>query len=359
MNAPEATGVNAIVLGTRARAGLFRTDQRGLLEVYGEDRVRWLDGMISGDVERLEMQGPGAGCYAMFLTNRGKILADLHVGHMDDHFVLECRRDAIARVAQSLERFIIADDVRLEDRTGSLECIGLEGPSSVEILQAATGLPAETIARLGREQWTETEIAGEPVRIGAFGWSGETAFQIFARRGRCDAVFAALKECGRPFELVLGDVAALETLRVEAGIPALDNELDENVLPPEARLEHAISIDKGCYVGQEIVARLRSRGQVNHLLVGLEFPADALPTPGSAGEVELTVGGRRTGELTSFANSPVRGPIGLGFVRREHSEPGTVVEFLEGTARVAELPFVDLRGFDPAVDSDASPAEAS
>ena len=112
------------------------------------------------------------------------------------------------------------------------------------------------------------------------------------------------------------------------------------MLPPEARLEHAICPTKGCYVGQEIVARLRSRGQVNHLLVGLAFDDDADPLP-EAGTA-LHAEDRATGELTTVVRSPDAGAIALGYVRRAHAEPGTVVDFAGGTATVHRLPFVPL-----------------
>jgi folate-binding protein YgfZ len=115
--------------------------------------------------------------------------------------------------------------------------------------------------------------------------------------------------------------------------------LSEDVLPPEARLERSICATKGCYVGQEIVARLRARGQVNHLLVGVSIDADALPVEGT----ELSVGDKRTGELTSVVRSPSLGPIALAFVRREHAEPGTSLSFAGGTGCVVSLPFVASR----------------
>jgi len=127
----------------------------------------------------------------------------------------------------------------------------------------------------------------------------------------------------------------LEILRIESGTPRQGFELSEDVLPAEARLDAAISATKGCYVGQEIVARLRSRGQVNHLLVGLRFEG-RLPERGA----RLSAGGKRTGEITSVAWSPQSGPIGLGFVRREHSEPGTEVDVDGQRAIVTALPFV-------------------
>lgn len=333
----ETRSTTAEIVGaTRRGAALFPMEQRGLLEVRGEDRVRWLDGMISGDVAALVAAGPGAGCYATLLTNRGAIVADLHVGLLGETFLLESAREAMPRIQQTLERYIIADDVTLRDLSGESVGWGLEGPLAEAILEVATG----DSQRLAEEAWAEREIAGHPVQIAAFGFTGERAHQLRMPPPATDAVLAALdaaaREVGLESGLVRGDATALEVLRVEAGIPLLGAELDEEVLPPEARLERAVSTAKGCYVGQEIVARLRSRGQVNHLLVGLRIESDGLPVVGTL----LMVEGRRTGEITSAVVSPSEGAIALGYVRREHAEPETRVDYDGGSARVAALPFV-------------------
>ncbi|MGY8737518.1 MAG: CAF17-like 4Fe-4S cluster assembly/insertion protein YgfZ, partial [bacterium] len=304
MNVTEA--VRAAVQAARVSAVLFEGTARGVIEVSGSDRVRWLDGMISGDVGKLEAADDGAGCYATLLTNRGAIVADLHVGRLGERFWLESTRSEIPRISMALDRFIIADDVNLVDLSEEFAVWGLEGPLAGQILSAAIGggtnLPAA-------DCWGEVNIAGADVVVGAFGWSGESAYQLWVAPGAKDVVAEALDAAaGSP--LIKGDETALEVLRVEAGIPALGSELDEEVLPPEARLERAIATDKGCYVGQEIVARLRARGQVNHLLVGLKFEPD---TKASVG-VALSSGGKSTGEVTTLVESPDLGRIALGYV---------------------------------------------
>lgn len=331
--------IEEIVRGTRSGVGLFDMSHRGLLEVRGEDRVRWLDGMISGDVEALEAEGDGAGCYATLLTNRGAIVADMHVGRFEDVYLLESLRSEIPRIKETLEKYVIADDVTLVDRSASQTVLGLEGPEAARVLEEATSGEA---AGLSSEHWMESRIDGRGVLVAAFGFSGETAYQLRIDPADRGAIEAKLSEAsgGR---LVRGETEALEVLRVEAGIPALGAELDEEVLPPEARLERAISTSKGCYVGQEIVARLRARGQVNHLLVGFRIEAASSPATGTP----LTSGGRATGELTSVVRSPSRGLIGLGYVRREHAVSGTTVEFDGGRAHVEDLPFATLRGGTP------------
>ena len=324
---------NEAITAAREHAALFdMTGLRGLVEVTGEDRVRWLDGMISGDVNHLEESGDGAGCYATLLTNRGAIIADLHVAKRGECFVLESLASEIPRIVEALDRLLIADDVTLTDQSGESVTLGLEGRAAREILASAAGddVPAP-------EQWGALRVGEMDVEVAAFGWSGEPAYQLRVAETDRAAVEAAL-DAAAGGTLARGDEAALEILRIEAGVPALGRELDEEVLPPEARLERAIATDKGCYVGQEIVARLRARGQVNHLLVGLDLDVAEAPVEGT----ELTGGERKTGELTSVAISPRAGTIALGYVRREHAEPGTELTLDGGRARVVALPFVPV-----------------
>lgn len=322
-----------IVTGTRRGVGLFEMGHRGLLEVRGEDRLRWLDGMISGDVQALERGAPGAGCYAVFLTNRGAIIADLHVARFEDRYLLESLRSEIPRIREALERYVIADDVALLDRSGEFVTLGLEGPAAPAVLEQATN---GQISELEEEHWVESTIGGRGVLVAGFGFSGERGFQLRMQPDDHEGIEEALTAAAGGDTIVQGNFEALETLRIEAGLPALGAELDEEVLPPEARLERAISISKGCYVGQEIVARLRTRGKVNHLLVGLRLDSLALPEVGAV----LSAEGRETGELTSVAVSPTEGPIALGYVRREHAEAGAEIEFKGGRASVAALPFI-------------------
>lgn len=333
----------------RAGVGLFELEDRGLLEVRGTDRVRWLDGMITADVKALDRRGDGAGAAALLLTHRGAIVADLHVVRIGDALLLECRRDGLPKVRAALERRIIADDVVLADRSEDFAVLGVEGAGSAAVVARVLdeGVPP------ARDDWRSARIAGVAVLVAGFGWSGEQAFQIRMAKASRERVRDAIEQAARAagVDCIRGDRALLELLRVESGIPALGSELDEEVLPPEARLEPAIAVNKGCYVGQEIVARLRSRGQVNHLLVGLRIDGDVGPQPGAA----LSVAGRTTGELTSVVHSPSEGWIALAYVRREHAEPGTAVAIAGGgSARVAALPFVRI-----ASAAEATPVEAS
>jgi len=315
---------------TRERGGLFRLDHAGLVSVAGEDRTTWLNGMVSNDVAALAAGRERSGCPALLLTNRGAIIADLHAIELGGRFWLLLERSAAVATMAALGRFIVADDVTLNDESDAHVQWAVEGPDAPRLFAA---LGADPELAPGSATWIE--IADQRVLCVARGVSGEWARQLIAPLAGAGPVEAALASAGDAVGLAFEDPGALEVLRVESGTPRQGFELGEDVLPAEARLEAAIATSKGCYVGQEIVARLRSRGQVNHLLVGMCF-AGRLPERGTG----LSVNGKRSGEVTSVAWSSRAGPIGLGFVRREHSEPGTEVDAEGLSATVTALPFV-------------------
>jgi len=323
----------------RRGAGLFRLGERGLLCVEGADRVRWLNGMVTNDVATLAPGTDRSGCYALLLTPKGRITADLHVLQMGDVFWIELAAEALAPVVERLEKYIIADDVRIANRSDAFARLGLEGPRAQEILTRALG----TEPALDAEGWVPACAAGVDVVVAAFGWSGERGFQLLVPTAAIDAVHDALEEAGRSKGLVVAGTEVLEVLRIEAGIPRFGAELDEEVIPAEAHLnERAVSFDKGCYTGQEIVARIDSQGQVAHLLVGLRFEDGALPEPRAVLEAE----GRRIDDVTSVCRSADHGPIGLGFVRRSHAASDCEVSVGGRSVRVAELPFTSVGGPD-------------
>lgn len=324
------TGPEAQAAAARRAAGLFRLDDRGLLAVEGADRVRWLDGMVSNDVAALAPGPERSGCYALLLTPKGRIVADLHVLHRDQALWLETARAALADVVGRLEKLRVADDVRLVDRSAEFDRLALEGPAAPGILEAV-GAPLP----VSPDAWVELELAGTGVLAAAYGWSGESAFQLFAPAGAGGGVAEALRAAGAGRGLVEAGPEALEILRIEAGVPRLGAELDEDVFPAEAGLERAVSSTKGCYTGQEIVARLGSRGRVNHRLVGLSLSEGGPPAPGARVEADS----REVGEVTSACRSPAAGSIALAFLRLPWDAPGTEVRVAGRAARVAPLPF--------------------
>jgi folate-binding protein YgfZ len=322
-------------LRCRQGAGLFRLVGRGLITVEGADRVRWLNGMLSNDVAKLAAGRERSGCYALLLTRIGRIVADVHVLLREGSLWLESEQAAVAPLLATLGKYVIADDVRLSEASQGWERLALEGPATGAVFAAAAG----EAPGLAPDAADGFQIAGSPVLAGAWGVSGEDALQLFAPAGSGAAVAQALQRAGAGHALVEAGEEALEILRVEAGTPRYGRELSEAVLPAEAGLSRAISTTKGCYTGQEIVARMATRGGASHALVGLSLEGPTPPATGAAVSVQAA----RVGEVTSAALSASAGAIALAYVRRAHAEPGTLLEVAGRGARVTPLPFVAPR----------------
>ena len=314
-------------------ASLYALPWRGVIAVRGDDRQRWLDGMLSCNVKQL---APGGGAHGLLLTPQGRILSELHVLHRGEELWLETEASAIAGTIERLGKFVIADDVTLVDISASWARITLEGDGAqalFAVLGGAVPAPAHAFA--------SAQMAGAEVIAARYGFTHAEAIQLFAPRASEAALLAALEAAGAQRE----SEETFELRRVEAGTPWLGKELDDSVLPAEARLDGvAVALDKGCYTGQEVVARMRSRGRLSHLLVGLRFAGVALPAPrsplvGERGEV---------GSVTSAVRSPRFGAIGLGFVQATLAEPGTKLRVHGSEVTVEALPFTPCQsGSDP------------
>ena len=270
--------------------------------------------------------GSIVGAPGLLLTRQGRIVADLCVLARSESFWLELEASALPTVQQRLAGYVIADDVTLRDRSGELVRLAVEGPRAEARLTAA----GADVRGLASHAWREVALAGAAVTVAAYGFSGLGGFQLFVPAEAADAVVRALRASG----ITPASDDTLECLRIAAGAPRLGRELDESVLPAEARLDAAISTSKGCYTGQEVVTRMRTRGRVGHLLVGLRFAGPALPAHGA--EIHGPAG--RIGQVTSSVLSPEEGAIGLGFVRAEAAEPGTHVQVAGADAQIVALP---------------------
>ena len=308
-------------LGTDYRAiteacGLLDRSERGKLALTGADAAGFLQGQVSNDVESL---APGTGCYAAFLTPKGKMLGDVRILNADDELLLDTERSTLQALFNMIRRFSIGYQVELHKRT--LECglLSLIGPDA-DRLAGADWLPSEEHAHI------PLSIGG----IDARAIRTDLGLDLLCDAADTEALRAVLEESGA---VAIGEAAA-ECLRVERGRPRYGIDIDDTVIPQEAGLnERAVSFTKGCYVGQETVARLFYRGKPNRQLRGLRLTGPAEP-----GE-ELLFEGRPVGRLTSVAQSPRFGAIGLALVRRE-APPGSTVTSGEGfAAQVTELPF--------------------
>ncbi len=330
---PVLTPTDADYAVLTTSCGLVDRSERGKLALTGADRRSFLNGQVTNEIEALV---PGHGAYAAFLTHKGKMLGDLRVLETGDELLLDTERVALQALFDLVRRFSIGYDVQLHKRTLERGLLSLIGPASDAVLEAAAGAAPPVT----EHAHTAATVAGADVRL----VRTAAGVDVLCPAEQTAAVAAALQESGaRPV-----DEAAAEVLRVEAGIPRYGADLDDTVIPQEAGLNaRAVSFTKGCYVGQETVARLHYKGKPNRHLRGLRLSAPAEPgTP-------LTLaqdGGREVGRLASVVLSPAHGPIALALVRREAQPGDTLAVGDDGTtATVVELPFTPPDGpQDPA-----------
>jgi aminomethyltransferase len=307
----------------RSGAGLFDASAREVVRLTGPDRVSFLQGMVTQDVESLP---EGSVADAALLTAKGAMVADARVVKRADDFLLLTEPGYGPVVRGGLERYLISEDAELSDATADFGQLSLVGPEAEALATRALGLPAANGAAL------RPFDAG-----GATGWALPQGLllpgvDLLAPVGALGGVFDRLLEAGAT---PVG-FAALEVLRVERGTPRFGADMDDRTIPLEANLQRAIHYQKGCYIGQEVIARATFRGHMNRHLVGLRF-AGALPAP----KTDLFVGERRVGWVTSVVQSPRLGAIGLGYAHRDVEQPGTRFTLPGGAggATVETLPF--------------------
>jgi len=299
-------------------------DHRSRLCVLGSDRQRFLHGQVTNDVNRL---APGTGTYAALVTAKGKIESDLHLHVLAEEILLDFEPGFSTRVQERLERYVIADDVQIVDVRASCGLLSVQGPESVRLL-AACGFP-QPVPELPYVSHTATppgtaDGAGDTILIhhGRYGAQGfDLVLPQPEVRPLWDRLVAAARALGgRP-----AGWDACEIARLEAGIPRYGVDMDATTLAPETGLEsRAISYAKGCYIGQEVIARIRTYGQVKRALRPLEFGAvlDHTPARGDS----LLLNGRDVGYVTSAALSPLAGCVlGLGYVRKECNQDGQML----------------------------------
>jgi folate-binding protein YgfZ len=290
-------------------AGVRARDDLALLRVLGDERRSWLNGQITNDVRQL---GPGASVYALAVNVRGKVLADLWVLERTDQFLLALPAAALDAVSESFERQIIMEDVELSPAP-ELRCISVQGPRAGDVL-------AGVETRLERYPCDELGFGGQLVVLE----QGELPASLAQLVGSAEAVGGcAVSERG--FELA----------RVRAGRPRFGRDFWDQHYPQEAGLkELAVSFNKGCYLGQEVVCTLENRGKLTRVLVRLALGEG--PAPDAGAELRDADGGGNPGQLTSVVHDPETGrTLALGYARRAQSAVGT--ELRAGEARFKVL----------------------
>jgi tRNA-modifying protein YgfZ len=300
----------------REECGLLDRSERGKLSVTGPDAAEYLQGQLTNDVEALEV---GDGQYAALLDRKGHMQGDMRVLRPGaEEIWADTEAVAIAAVSKHLQMYSIGREVKVEEVSGARAILSLIGPRSVEIAG---------IAALPENACELTTVAG----IECLAAGTAAGIDLIVDAGEAERLRGVLLEAGA----AAVSPEAAEIVRVESGTPRFGAEMGTATMPAEAGIvERAVSFTKGCYIGQETVARLHYKGKPNRHLRGLRLSAPA--APGSA----LALGEKEVGRLGGAVVSPAFGPIGLAILRRE-AEPGTELAVGEDgvTARVVDLPF--------------------
>ena len=322
----------------RSRAGILDLCHRAILEFTGPDRLSYLQGMISNDLKPLT---PGQGVYATFLNVQGKVLGDCRVLCMEDSFLIDLWEPIKQKILDHLNRYLVADEVEISDLNGRYGILSIQGPQSGGLLRGLTEsahIPQEPL------QHSVVHISGAEVRVMRFSHTGEEGFDFVIPVGELDRLAWHFTEAAKVFAARWVGEEAQESLRVEAGIPRYGVDFSEETLLLEVGLAHAVSFTKGCYLGQEVVERIRSRGHVNKKLCGLVLDGREPARFGDA----IRASDKVVGSITSSIYSPSLGrTIALGYVHKDAWAPGTNLLVTHNgssiNATVVELPFLTKR----------------
>jgi folate-binding protein YgfZ len=320
-------------------AGVLDLISRSRLCLAGGDRVRFLHGQVTNDVKAL---GVGEGCYAALITAKGKMQSDMNIYCLPEELLLDFEPGLTATVSERLQKYVIADDVQIIDIAANYGLLSVQGPRAELVIRAlgiGDDLPVKPFefVRKAETVFSEIHVMNQP-RLGTSGYDLLVPTdQVGALKKKliAGAKSAGGCECGW---------TAFEMARIEAGIPRFGADMDETTNPLETGLEtRAISFSKGCYIGQEVISRIRTYSEVAKALRGLRLADDlkGLPKKGD----KLFHDGKEAGFVTSETVSPrLKANIALGYVKREVNQPGTelILRSAEGEsrARIVELPFV-------------------
>ncbi len=314
-------------------AGVIDLSSRGRLLVSGSEAVMFLNGLITNDMKTLALN---SWMPAVFPNVQGRLIAAVRIIHREDGFLIDTERVSLEAVAKLLERFTLAGDFRVQDLTSETAMLSVQGQKAAEVMRQALG---ETVANVAREQGATAQVEnGGNVTVIRATHTGEDGFDLFVDANEAERLRVSLIEAGaQPFS---SEVA--EILRIEAGIPRFGIDMDETRVVTETNLDDAVSFTKGCYIGQEIIARIKYRGHVAKKLTGVRLEQDVAVESGAK---ILSEDDKEIGVVTSATISPrLKQTIALVYAKYDYLAPGTKVKIIsagqELPAKVTELPFV-------------------
>jgi|SRR5882672_7919473 len=309
--------------------GVFDLSSRAKIRLTGEDRVRWLNGMVTNNVRDL---APDHGVYAFLLNPQGRILGDLYAYNRGASLLVDTAQSQLAKVLEIFDRYIIMDDVEVSDVSAKLTAAGVTGTGSRAVMKAA-GIEVPVLRPLEVRDLTWREI---PITLVRGEDEKREAYEIWLAPEHA----GKLREALRAYGAAPVGTAALELYRIARGIPRYGQDIRERDLPQETEQMRALNFTKGCYVGQEIVERIRSRGAVHRTFAGFLIDGP-LPAPGTKIQAE----DKDVGEITSAASLPLADgdrAVALGYIRREVAESGKSLQAGEAKATVVATPFAGV-----------------
>jgi tRNA-modifying protein YgfZ len=321
--------------GARTRAALIDRSERDRIVLTGAERASYLHGVLTNDITALK---PGDGCYAAYLSPQGRMLTDLFVYELGDRMLVTVPRQQKASILARLDQLIFSEDVQLSDVTTALTAVAIVGPESAQVLGSVIGERPEMFRALPLHGHREVSLSEGTAVVIRIDDTGEPGYDIFLANPHADMLRRAFTDAGVPE----ADADTADLLRIEAGVPVFNRDMDEETIPLEAGIEsRAISFTKGCYVGQEVIVRIlhRGHGRVARKLVGLTVEGEAIPRRGDS----IRADDRDIGQVTSATRSPaLNQPIALGYVHRDFISAGTTVAVGGQRATVTMLPFVSV-----------------
>jgi glycine cleavage system T protein len=320
----------------RQAVGLSDLSHRGKIRVTGDDRVKWLQGLISNDILPLQ---PGQGCYSSFLTHKGKMLGYFRVYTLPDSLWVEDVGEVGDATFQALRKFLLYGiKAKMENCVESWGLLLISGPKACATVSAAFGVEMSDLQPVSA---IAAQIGGHASFVLRTEETGEADLEVLLPADALNTAWERLMEAGATYGIKAVGGHAREALRIEAGLPKAGPDLNEEIVPPEANLEgKAFSLNKGCYPGQEVMARMDTYGNVRRKLVGLALKDSTIPPHGA----KLFSGDREVGWVSSATHSPqLKTPIALAFPLRDFSAPGTnltiEVDGARHNATVHALPF--------------------
>jgi folate-binding protein YgfZ len=324
--------VRAEFAALTSRCGIYDLSGRAKIKLTGSDQVRWLNGMVTNNIRDLAMNH---GVYAFLLNPQGRILGDLYAFNRGGSLLLDTDQSQLEKLLAIFDKYIIMDDVEVANVSDQLAAIGVAGPNSREVLKSAgIELPELKALQFVVLAWQHIQLT-----LMRSDNPSVEAYELWLAPENVSPVWDALVKAGaKP-----AGTASVELLRIAAGIPRYGQDIRERDLPPETGQDRALHFSKGCYVGQEIVERIRSRGAVHRQFSGFEATENAAALP--AAGTKIQVDGKDVGEITSVASLPTASgerPVALGYIRREVGTTGMQVNAGGSEFTIAKLPFTNF-----------------